>query len=44
VHRDARGVEHVAVVLLHARNPFEYHHDGAALGANVHRLERGVQD
>src|SRR5215213_841485 len=44
VHRYARGVEHVAVVLLHARDALEYHHDGAPLGADVHRLVRGVQD
>src|SRR5436305_11915782 len=44
VHGDARRVEHVAVVLLHAGDALEDHHDGTSLGANVHRLIRGVQD
>src|SRR5919112_1428336 len=44
VHRYPRRVEHVAVVLLHARDALKYHHDGPALGADVHRLVRGVQD
>jgi hypothetical protein len=38
------GVEHVAVVLLHPRDPFEDHDDGAPFGAHVDGLEGGIQD
>ena len=37
-------VENMAVVLLHARYPFEDHHDGAPFGAHIDGLERSIQD
>jgi len=35
-------VENMAVVLLHARYPFEDHHDGAPFGAHIDGLERSI--
>jgi len=38
------GVKHVAVVLLHPRDPLEDHDDGAPFGAHVDGLVGGIQD
>jgi hypothetical protein len=39
MNRQLGGVEHVAVMLLHARHALENHHHRAPLSANIDRLE-----
>ena len=36
-------MEHMAVVLLHPRYPFENHHNGAPFGTHVDGLEGGIK-
>jgi len=44
MHFDHLRVQHVAVVLFHARDALKNHHHGAPFRAHVDRLERGIQD